>query len=252
MGQRFAAGVLAVLLLTAGCLGGPSDGTTTEPSGETTTVAETTTAEPTYPDGFGASGVTNASLAASTHAEALLASEGFTFAFNVTRTNGGEQRGVYVSRVDLTDRQTRTYVSRPGTTYVQFFGEGTVHEKITQNGDTTYRSYNASIPLNGTTGRSTVEQLLSGVEYGEATAVEGGYEYESASLRDAEGIVGVKRANVSEFSATVFVRESGVVETVSYTATYTKGGQERTVTAALSVRAVGSTDVERPDWTART
>lgn len=251
MGQRFAVVLLAVALLTAGCLGGPSEQTTTAPSPETATATATPTPEPDYPTGFGASGVTNATAAASAHADALLASDGFTFAFNVSRANGGERRGVYRSRVDLVDRQVWTYVARPGTAYVQFYGNGTVYEKVTQSGETTYQSYDASIPLNGTTGRATVQQLLSGVDYGEATAVEDGFEYESTALQDARGIVGVRKANVSAFSATVLVGENGVVRTITYTATYTQDGTEHTVTATLSVTDLGETDVTRPDWTSQ-
>lgn len=238
---------LVTLVLVAGCVGGPSDGTTTQ----TTQTTQTTTAPPDYPDGFGADGVTNASAAAAAHADTLLASDGFTFAFNATRTNGGERRGVYLSRVDLVDRQTWTYVERPGTRYVQFYGDGVVYENITRNGQTTYRSQNASIPINGTTGRSSVQQLLGGVEYGSAERVESGFRYESERLLDARSIVGVDRANVSSFSATVVVSDDGIVRSLTYEATYTRQGQQYSVRGELTTSKVGETDVERPDWTSK-
>ncbi|MFB6169512.1 MAG: hypothetical protein ABEJ06_00040 [Haloarculaceae archaeon] len=249
MRRRFAVTALVALVLVAGCVGGPSEETST--ATPTPTATETTTAAPSYPTGFGPDGVTNASAAASAHADALLASDGFTFAFNATRRDGGERRGVYLSRVDLTDRQVLTYVHRPDTRYVQFYGDGVVYENLTQNGETKYASQNATIPLNGTTGRSTVAQLLGGVEYGSPERVDGGFRYGSERLVDARGIVGVDRANVSSFEAAVVVGEDGVVRSITYESTYTQGGQQFTVTGELATSKVGSTDVERPDWTAK-
>lgn len=247
MRRRLAVVALATILLVAGCVGGPSQKTATPTATETPAATET----PEYPTGFGPDGVTNASAAASAHADALLASDGFTFAFNATRSNGGEHRGVYLSRVDLVDRQLRTYVERPDARYVQFYGNGTVYEKITRNNRTSYRSYNATSPFNGTTGRSSIQQLLAGAEYGEATRVDGGFQYRAQRLTDAKSIVGVKKENVSSFSATVVVAENGIVRAIEYTATYTRQGTEFTVDARLSTTKVGETSVERPDWTSK-
>ncbi len=247
MRRRLVVVALVALVLAAGCVGGPSDETTTQ----TTQTTVTTTETPEYPTGFGADGVTNASAAAAAHADALLASDGFTFAFNATQTDDGERRGVYLSRVDLVDRQVWTYVENPNMRYVQFYADGVIYENITRRGETNYRSQNASIPINGTTGRSSVEQLLGGVEYGSAERVDGGFRYESERLVDAQNVVGIDRANVSSFSATVVVGDDGVVRSITYESTYTRQGQQLTVRGELTTSKVGETDVERPDWTSK-
>lgn len=254
--RRVAAAILAIVVLGAGCVGGPSDGTPTtestaqppDASSPTGTTGPGPTAD--YPTGFGPNGVTNASAAASAHADALLASGGYTASFDVTRTGDADRRGAFRWRVDLDDRQVLTSVERENARYLQFYEDGTVYENVTQDGVSTYRSRNASIPLSGTTGRSTVAQLLGGVEYGAAERVEDGFRYRSERLVAADGLVGTERTNVSSFAATVIVGDNGVVRSIEYETTYTVQGNRTTVSASLTT-TIDETDVERPSWTSK-
>lgn len=256
--RLLATAAVALLAATGGCslLG---NGTTTPGAGDGPTA--TPTAAPfTYPEGFAASGVTDAEAAVATHEDAITALDSFTVTYHATIETVNETIRVdYDQPSDLADQEA--LIRFNVTSDEQFYGSTTQYH----TGDTVYvrsRGENQTIhrnesrQFNGSTltARQFVRPLLTEVAYGEATIVQRDGEpmarYRATGLENASAVFGqgVATENVTAFSATLFVDGDGVVRRIEYSATIDRGDSTRTVDATVAVTAVGETTVERPDW----
>lgn len=257
--KPLAALTVAVLLLTAGCsfLGGNGtpgaspDGSPGDPAAGSFE----------YPAGYEASGVTAADAAVTTHEDAITSLDSYTMTYNATVDTSQSTVFVnYSQRADLADERALVR-SRYATTdqfygsRTQFYTADTLYVRSDQRGSNNTRYGNVSRQFNASELVPTrfVRPMLTNVTYGEAEVVTRSgvrlAKYESESLDNSSAIRGdTTGAAVENFSATVWVDDSGVVRRVVYETTVVRNGEERSLRVVVDVSAVGETDVARPDW----
>lgn len=165
MSRPLLAGMMAALLLTAGCsfLGG--GGTpTAEPDGPTPTGTPTATATPSptptteYPAGYGADGVENATAAGIAHTEGLLERDSFIVGINGTvLADDGTESVQQLQSVDLAGGRALVAVNDSErverTTYL---ADGTRYTRVTPRTGT---SATTSPTRRSSPGRSPVSPL---------------------------------------------------------------------------------------------
>lgn len=260
--------LVASLVLLAGCSGGTSSPTPTETpgtTGDTPTATDGSTDTPagqtgTYPAGYEEAGVANATTAASTHREALTATDGFAVDYDATVTTPNATTTVtYDQRVETGSREVvrRTNVTSGDVSgqVVRYYVDDTVYFRSQQPGaETTYGNQSQRYAVSGFTGIEFVSPALTDVSFGssEVTTRDGTevVVYSDATLDATDGLFGedVDRANVSDFAATLVVGTDGIVRELSYAATVERRDGDRTVEVTVAVSGIGSTTVDEPSW----
>lgn len=250
---------VALLTVTAGCgaFTGPTTTEGTATDGDPATTA-TTTGGPAFPTGFGPDGVVDALAALNGHTNVLVASSNFTFVFvSETRTPEETTNASLVNRVDADRRVVLRTVERADAVATQYVTGGTAFTRIDPRDDRAvqYRSSAEQMRPTATTARPLIAGLINGVDWTdpEQVSVDGepAVRYRAAELTNASAVLEVGNDAVESFDATLVVAANGVVRQASYTATYSRDGQQVTDRVRLRFEAVGSTTVEEPNWVDR-
>jgi hypothetical protein len=267
--------VVASMLLLAGCSiggdgspaatatssGGGDGGGGTGGTGGTDTPAGQSFS---YPAGFDEGGVVNVSAVENGHRSALTATGGFTVDYDATVTTPNATTTVqYDQRVETESREVlrRTNVTSGSLTglVVRYYADETVYVKSQQPGseETTYGNQSQSYTLAEFTGVEFVRPAFTDVtfESSEVTTRDGDrvVVYRDATLEAATGLFGsnVNRSDVSDFSATLVVAETGVVRELTYAATVSRGGGDRQVEVTVTVGGIDATTIDEPPWVSR-
>lgn len=266
MSRPLLAGMMAALLLTAGCsfLGG--GGTpTAEPDGPTPTGTPTATATPSptptteYPAGYGADGVENATAAGIAHTEGLLERDSFIVGINGTvLADDGTESVQQLQSVDLAGGRALVAVNDSErverTTYL---ADGTRYTRVTPpDGNVSYNITDAPLQPRTFTGISFISPALTNVSYGAANVTETDagtfYGYRAASVdRSAfRNLLGpsIDPGNVTDFDAGFVVDEDGVVRRLSYQAAVERGNGTLIVDVRLRTYAIDEVEVSPPPW----
>ena len=273
--QTVATLAVAAMLLFAGCsfLGGSNATPDAGPATTDTPVdgdgSSTATDSPagqsfSYPAGYDESGVVNATDAAASHRQALVATDGFAVDYDADVTTPNTTTQVrYDQRVETSSeeviRQTNVTSGDLQGLVVRYYADDTVYVKSRQPGanGTTYANQSRQYALTSFTGIEFVVPAMEDVSYAssERTTRDGTQVvvYSDASLDRAQGLFGegVAAENVSDFSATLVVGGDGIVRELTYSATVTSGGVDRQVDVTVTVSGVGETTVDQPDWLAQ-
>lgn len=270
MARRSLPAVLVVVLVaTAGCsfLGGQATETPTATGTPTATATPSPTPTPSYrfPAGYAESGVTDGSAAMSTHRDAITSLDSYTLTYRATINSSDSNLAVrYDQPTDLADERALVATNfsssdRELGSSTRFYTSNTLYVRSDPPGEnnTQYTNRSTDFRASQFTGEQFVRPMLVGVAYGEATIVERSGErlarYESTELTNASAVFGqgVDAENVTSFSATLWVDDSGVVTRIEYSATVDDSRGERSVEAVVAVTDVDETTVERPDWVSR-
>jgi hypothetical protein len=258
-------------VLTAGCsfLGGGGTtptSTATPTDSRTATDSPTPTASPTpapsqsFPAGYGASGVTDAETALSSHVDSLTDRRSFIVDVNGSvATSNGTQALRQLQSVDIAD--DRALIADNGTSGVQrtsYFGDGKRYLRVDPPGEnnTRYNITNATLDPRGFTGSGFIAPLLTNASYGEPTVNETAngtfYSYTATSVdRSAfRPLLGpsVDPANVTRFEAGIVVDEAGVVRRMGYQAVVDRGDEQLVVRVDLRTYAIDEVDISPPPW----
>jgi hypothetical protein len=247
---------VALLAVTAGCgaFTGPSTpGTTTDPGSATTTADG-----PAFPTGFGPEGAVDGAAALNGHTNVLVATGNFTFVFvSESETADGRTNTTLVNRVDTDRRVVLRTVDRTDAVATQYVSGGTAFTRIEPRDDRAvrYRSGTEQVRPTAATARPLVGGLMSGVDWADPERVtvdgEPAVRYTADGLTNASAVLDVEESAVESFDATLVVGTSGVVRRASYTATYSRDGQQVTDRVEVRFEAVGSTTVREPAWVDR-
>jgi hypothetical protein len=273
MSRQLLAAALAALVLTSGCSflggGGATPTANTDDATPTATATATATATPSptptssgpdYPDGYGQLGVTNATVAASSHVESLASRQSFivSTAATVLRENG-TTRVQQLQSVDI--RQDRALIAVNDSDSVQrtsYFADGTRYLRVNPPGENNsrYNVSDASFDPRGFTGATFVAPALEGVTYGTANVTETGngtfFGYSATSVnRSAFPLLfgpSINASNVTDFDAGFVVDEEGIVRRMSYQATVDRGDETLVVDVRLETSSIDEVSVSEPTW----
>ncbi|MFB6304179.1 MAG: hypothetical protein ABEH47_03360 [Haloferacaceae archaeon] len=253
MRRVIAATLVAVLVVSAGCGGTASDGTTTAPTTEGPTATATPTATERTPvavTGFPAVDGTavNETALVATHDRALS---------NVSYTIALEQRvgdtdvRVDVERAGDEELLTTAINGTPETDYTNGSVEyiRTEHE----NGSVTYRNRSVT---NATpyTGVVVVDDFVESADHAPVgvTTYDGAEVVElTAAREDIKPSALVPNATVDSFESRILVDREGRIRLFTYRITGTTNGEPFSYRLRFRVSKIGSTTVERPEWVDR-
>lgn len=243
----------------AGCTGGdePDAEEQGDPESKTDTPTPTSTAptleEFEYPEGASVDGVEGGTLA-STHRDRITGAGSVTLELSETRDQGG-----FTSSTDA--------VKRWGSAGVSVTTEGDVTETLwSPSGERAgyvrmdtgfekrYRIDNSAPSPQEVTEVPRFEGLVAGVKWEQATEVvedaDGDYavRYEGSGVADENALRGVVFGEVTDLEASIAVSQSGHVSELSYDLTTEADHGTVQETAKATVRAVGETDLQTPEW----
>jgi len=266
--RRMLASGVAVSAALAGCSGSGGDGTetegdetTTETTDETEMTAQTTEdptptpAEFEYPAGATRSGIDGTALFR-THESALTDAGSATLDSTLTREFGSYSETITstnelgadgVRRVTETSDLTESLWS-PSSERVGYV-------RMEAGFEQRYRIDNQAPSPNEIAEFRRFEYLLAGASWSEATeVVEAGDDYaavyQSTGVADENALLRLAFGQrVSEFEATVAVTQSGHVRDLTYDITVEREDGQTRQDASITVRSVGETSLEAPDWT---
>lgn len=247
---RLSVAVLALLVVTAGCLGGSgpavpdgSDGPDTD-AGDTGAGSDVTLVE--------------------NRTAALQSAGSYTSTWSTTVSEDGtvSSRSEYVTRVDYDARRfgfgsTVTSGGDAQTSMTLFHADGTTYQRTGQGEDAYYTARNATFELPRTAGSSL--------------AINDGDDLESFAVAGTETFDGVQvmryvredrpawiqaqsqtedQVTWKEFTYEVLVDSDGLVRSVHWRAEgVDEAGGSHTVEFSYELTDIGSTSVEEPDWT---
>ncbi|WP_440010319.1 DUF7537 family lipoprotein [Halomicrococcus sp. SG-WS-1] len=259
--RPLAALLLATSLLVAGCVGGPTGGTTTAPTTDTTDAAdatETTTAttlDPAnadLPPGVDESGVENASALVAAHEDAL-AGTGYEFEYRLQRRYDDEtttvrQHGAATAGLSSFVAKATVDGEAPITTSATWANESVVLRHYeTNEGEQYKKQTRTDEPQRETeslvTKATVLRSLLASGEFSVATVERVG-DRTLTTLRADEYSGDGHFQDVETFDATVVVDASGRVHEFTRTVE-TDDGHRR---SEFEITSLGPTTVERPDW----
>lgn len=258
-------GVVSLMVVLAGC--GGSGGDTGDGTTVMTTADQTTTTNPTAestttgesPPTAGTTSTTTSgppSFEPAAHKEAIREAGSYTVEFTIesTGTSSGTISGTQELEVDTgelymrldteSDGQTTTleYYRPPNSdTLYQHFGGQTREVSGVQG-----FGYNFTDPGTGTAAGAwpAFEHTGSGT-----TALGAATTYQIDSVEDLPDATTDQYENVTDVQFTIWVDEdTGVVAKYDYELTYVRDGEEQTVHVIFEITALGSTEVEEPEW----
>lgn len=254
MRRQFTALAVVALLVVAGCSGGGGgDGTTTAP-GDTTTAVDATTAEPIYGPPLDATEVADA------HYAALEDAGSYSVESNATQELSSQNRTTATStliRGDLASGAVYTRTAAQQQTIEGYgFGNGTAYQRFQTNDQVQYVNASGRMGNASQYARTTIESYVGLFDFSYAgTTTENGetvhvYEAEGASeLNTSAPAFGtLNESNVDAASATMHVREDGLVTLAGYDLTATIQDVEQRVDVTQRFTGVGETTVEEPSW----
>ena len=239
---------------------------TTASTGNNTSAATNDSIE--YPPGYSASGITDPARAADQHAAALADQDSYALALNTTTPSSGTQASVTaVQRANISSQQAYNELNistQTGQIVTEsYYNESTGYTRTNSSlASEAGPQYNVSRQPFRVTYNSTVttfQGFLGNASYGAAQSVERDGEtlirYEATELTDPAAFLNmplsdITAENVSEFNASVFVDQNGVIRSLSYSATYTTEGTTTTTTLDLRITDLNATTVNEPEWLA--
>lgn len=274
MTRRVLAVAVALLLVTAGCLGSTgtsTDSTTTAPADDESTPATTTTPAP-----FVQSAPVDAERVAQAHADRLRDAESFTMVVTVdSETRGGNatgnasgSMGLDLSKpttraVNLERGRIRTSVDlgfMAGSKYVRFDAGKLYHRLKMQNASRArYTVVNLSeqslIPASEDDLLASVEKrtqrrlaranfTVAGVEEYRGTRVTRLVAHGTSNHTLPE----TNHTSVENATTVVLVGPDGLVHRIEEHRTVSVFGATTSYTAVVEYRELGETTVEKPDW----
>lgn len=254
--------VAAGTALLAGCSGSSgSSAETTETTKATSTTETTTTAKaPTvenfsYPAGASQSGVSPQQLY-NTHRSAVVDAGSATVSINQetdreefssskVKTNSYSSEGLM--RVTESSGMTSTLWS-PSSEPLSFVQMDTgFNQRYRIENQAPSPERHLKLPL--------VEQLLDGAQWSEATKVvetesgEFGVTYEATGIASQQKLIRIVYGQqITDFTASITVTESGYLSDISYAITASRESETTHQKASLTVGSLGETTVEEPSW----
>lgn len=279
MGEKTKTSRRALLLLgiatassLAGCSGGDEstnspESTATPTNTPTATPTETETPTPedpapsldefAYPEGADQNGVDPTGLF-ETHQSTLTDAGSATLTGELTRsTDDFEETVALERRLSDGDIATSREDMGDGLTELRWSpsGDSAAYVQLKSGFNERYRIDNEAPNLNRVVMFSRFQRLLQGAEWGEATEVVSAGENQYAVKYEATGIANEQRLlrlqfgdSVTEFDATIAVSQAGYLREISYDITTESSNGSRQETSTTSVKAVGETTVEEPNW----
>ena len=256
MRRQIAAVAVVALLLFAGCNGGssPAAPTTDAPADTGPTNDTTQDAERVHETPLDASAVGDA------HVEALRDAGTYTIQSNATQSSSAQNTTFETNTVVRGDVSTGAVFTRTESRQQNVegfaFANGTAYQRFEMSGDARYVQADQRMGNASQYARSSVESfvVLFNFTHTGTQRVDGAtvHVYEAAGVESlntsAPAFRGLNKSMVESSSATLHVREDGVVTRAGYDITVTARGQEQTVTATQEYTALGETDVSPPEW----
>lgn len=245
MRRQFAALLVVALVAVAGCAGG---------GGPATDGSDAQSGDPIYETPLDADAVADA------HVDALRDAGSYTIESDATQTMAGQNRTVETSGEVRGDLASGAVVSRTETSQrtIELYtdGDGTAYQRFVVGNQTQYRNVSGQAGNASEYARTTVSSFvgLFDFSYAGTEDVDGQtvhvYEAEGAAeLNTSSPAFGqLNESNVDEASATLHVREDGVVTKAGYDVTVTVQDRTQSVNTTQRFTAVGETDVAEPDW----
>jgi len=242
MRRKLAALLVVALVAAAGCAGGSgpaADGSNGDPIYETPLDADTV---------------------ADAHVDALSDAGSYTIESEGTQTMAGQDKTAETSGEINGDMASDAVLSRTEsrqrTIELYAAGDGSAYRKFVAGDQTRYQNVSGQAGNATQYARTTVGSFvgLFDFSYEGTEDVDG----ETVHVYGAEGAAAVNtssrafgqlnESNVDAASATLRVRDDGVVTTAGYNLTVTFQGQTQSVNTTQRFTAVGETDVVEPDW----
>ncbi|MFC3477018.1 DUF7537 family lipoprotein [Halobacterium litoreum] len=245
MRRQFATLAVVALVLVAGCAaGGGGDGATTAPGDES--------GDPLYETPLNASAVADAHLAALEDAGSYTVTSNGTQTVQNTTTETSS-----VARGDLSSGAVATSTATSQRTVDGFaFGNGTAYQRYQTGNETEYVDASGRMGSASQYGRGTVASYVTLFDFAYAgTTTENGetvhvYEAEGTDAVNASATAfrGLNESNFRSASATMHVREDGLVTRAGYDITVSFRGTEQRLAVTQRFSALGETTVEPPAW----
>ncbi|SEW29134.1 DUF7537 family lipoprotein [Halobacterium jilantaiense] len=244
MRRKLAALLVVGLVAVAGCAGGSG------PAAD----GNTTTGDPIYETSLDADTVTEA------HIDALGDAGSYTIESEGTQTMAGQNQTVETSGEINGDMASDAVFSRTEgvqqTVELYAAGDGTAFRTFIAGDRTRYQNVSGQAGNATQYARTTVQSFvgLFDFSYEGTEDVDG----ETVHVYGAEGGAAVNtssrafgqlnESNIDAATATLRVRDDGVVTTAGYNLTVSFQGQTQSVNTTQRFTAIGDTDVAEPDW----
>lgn len=239
--------------------GTPESGTSTPGEGGGTDGPKSVS----YPPGYAASGITDASAAQQAHVDGLVATDSFAFVSNTTLQSGeGTTQTELVQRVSPDEPRalTDTFISstgEQGSTVVRrtrYYENGSQYIRVQEGQETSYGRVNATLQPSAFVGRQYVGGVLSNVSFDETSRIrESGetfFRLRATDLEDSESLRSSQQSSgeVVDGNVTMVVDRDGIVRALRYTATLGQDGETVQYNATFLTVGLDGTEAERPDW----
>ena len=244
MRRQLAALLVVALVAVAGCAGGSP----------TANGSDASSGDPIYETPLDGDAVADA------HVDALTDAGSYTIESDATQTMAGQNQTVETSGEVRGDIESGAVFSRTETSQrtIELYadGEGTAFQQFVVGNQTQYQDVSGQAGNATQYARTTVTSFvgLFDFSYEGTEDVDGEtvHVYESAGadgLNTSSPAFGqLNESNVDEASATLHVRDDGVVTMAGYDVTVTVQDQTQSVNTTQRFTAVGETDVAEPDW----
>jgi hypothetical protein len=245
MRRQLAALLVVALVAIAGCAGA---------SGPTADGSNGSSGDPIYETPLDAEAVADA------HVDALSDAGSYTIESDATQTIASQNQTVDTSGVVRGDTASGAVFSRTEgrqqTVELYTDGEGTAYQRFAVGNQTQYQDVSGQAGNATSYARTTVSSFVGLFDFsyegtedvdGETVHV---YEAEGAgSLNTSSPAFGqLNESNIDEASATLHIRDDGVVTTAGYDVTVTVQDRTQSVNTTQRFTAIGETDVAEPDW----
>ena len=236
-GTRIAIGI-AVLVLLGGCAGSAGDAGPADP------------ATASYPDGFGADGITNVSTAVETHEESLDSSYRISFTLVQSGQRGTTRTTGYVETAPSEERFLRVVnqTAGPSSRALHEFQDGTsAYRYYSEDEEFEYSASERPFRRPVYADRETFEEMLASMTMN-ATAVRvtnGTERIEYTVTNVSTDRIG---SSTADTSGTVVVEADGTIRSMNVTFTQTLSGVERETTFEYDVSTGVDVTVTRPSW----
>jgi len=244
MRRQLAALFVVALVAVAGCAG----------AGGPAADGDGTSGDPVYETPLDADAVADA------HVDALAEAGSYTIESNATQESAGQNQNIETSGEVRGDLSSGTVFSRTetsqGTVELYADGDGTAYQRFVADDQTQYQEVSGQAGNASEYARTTVSSFVGLFEftYAGTESVDG----DTVHVYESEGAANVNtsspafrqlnESNVDEASATLHVREDGVVAMAGYDITVTVQDRTQFVNTTQRFTAVGETAVAEPDW----
>jgi hypothetical protein len=194
------------------------------------------------------------------HVDALREAGSYTIESDASQSGGASNQTVETGGVVRGDLESGAVFSRTEarqqTVELYADGEGTAYRQFVMGNQTQYQDLSGQAGNASQYARTTVTSFagLFDFAYEGTETVDG----ESVHVYEAGGagamntsspaFAQLNESNVDEASATLHVRDDGVVTRAGYDVTVTFQGSTQTVETTQRFTALGETDVAEPDW----